>query len=72
MSVRYEMRRLGDGWTVWDAEKNGVTIIERQWLMSVPEQDAIEITHSLNLRDQRERARLAVTDLFSRRRANIR
>jgi hypothetical protein len=64
MPIRYEMRRLDDGWTVWDAERNRVAIVERQWLMSVPEQDAIDITHSLNLRDQRERARLAVTDLF--------
>jgi hypothetical protein len=49
--MRYEMRKLANGWTVWDTATNAPAICEGCWQTALPLEDADDLTDLLNRLD---------------------
>jgi hypothetical protein len=56
--VRYEMRQVNSGWTVWDTQTNAPAVVEGRWQVDLNMEDADDLTDLLNRLD-REAAQLS-------------
>ncbi|MDB5634985.1 MAG: hypothetical protein JWR49_3840 [Tardiphaga sp.] len=54
--MRYEMRMLESGWSVWDAEANVVAIVEGHWQIGMSLDDADDLMNRLNRLDHEAKA----------------
>ena len=49
--MRYELRKLGNGWAVWDTTTNAPAIVEGRWQTDMLLDDADDLTDLLNRLD---------------------
>jgi hypothetical protein len=49
--MRYEMRRLSNGWAVWDTKLNAPAAVKGCWQTALPVEDVDDLTDLLNWRD---------------------
>lgn len=48
MTDRFELRRLENGWAVWDTRENAPAIVEGRWQTDMSMDDADDMTDLLN------------------------
>jgi len=58
LPMRYEIRKLPNGWAVWDTGANAPAIVEDCWQVSLPFEDADDLADLLN---RTEREKIAAT-----------
>jgi hypothetical protein len=51
LAMRYEMRMLESGWSVWDTEANVVAMVEGHWQIGMSLDDADDLMNLLNRLD---------------------
>ena len=49
--MRYEIRKLANGWAVWDTVTNAPAVVEGRWQTDMPMDDADDMTDLLNRLD---------------------
>lgn len=57
--MRYELRKLDNGWAVWDTTTNAPAAVEGCWQVALTMEDADDLTDLLNRLDREASANAA-------------